>query len=81
MMKNLQMHQKYEQQKSDQMKRQVQRRINRERRLHSVIDEEEKSVQELDETSVSAREGSFNFMEQSFDIFAVQDQFIKRNPR
>ena len=30
---------------------------------------------------VSAREGSFNYLEQSFDIFAVQDQFINRNPQ
>lgn len=45
--------------------------------MQSIQEEEEKAF-DMDETAMSGRDNSFNYMEQSFDVFAVQDNYLKK---
>lgn len=65
------------------MKQQVERRKHREKqRLHPVAEEEKEHVEDLDQTaqSVLSRGFSNNNLEQSFDLFALQDAFNRGGP-
>lgn len=72
-MNSIQMHQDWEVQKAQKMKQQVMKRKHREQGKLLSIPEETK--EDLDATFISAasRGMSNNQLEQSFDLFALQD--------
>ena len=81
MMSSVKMHQNWEVAKAHRMKQQVERRKHREKqRLLSVAEEEKEHAEDLDQTaqSVLSRGFSNNNLEQSFDLFALQDAFNRQ---